>query len=194
MKIKGFTRSLALAAAATAAVAASSASAHAGFLDELFGGASAPQTAPAPAPEPSYNAPQPDGGGVSQPRPAYHAKKKVVAAVERTPTLQKTTDLMSDKTLRPGDAVMMKSGVHIYDGPSTSHHDADEFVALDEARHVPAQAHDQLAAMDVTRRAPLTYVSSNATVVEGRSSGGPNVSEGYKITDARGRSIRYVGP
>ena len=116
MKIKGFTRSLALAAAATTAIAASSASAHAGFLDELFGGASAPQTAPAPAPEPSYNAPQPDGAGVSLPRPAYHAKKKV-AAVEKTPTLQKTTDLMSDKTLRAGDAVMMKSGVHIYDGP-----------------------------------------------------------------------------
>ena len=180
---------------AVAGVSVGSATANAGFLDELFGGGGAP-TAPTPVPQgPSYNAPQPENDGYRMLRPLpHHLKKKSAAVVDKTPMLQKTTDLMSDKTLRPGDAIMMKSGVRIYDGPSTSHHDPDEFVALDEARRVPAKARDELVAMDMTRRAPLKYVASNGTVVEGRSSAGIALSQGVRITDARGRSVRYVGP
>ncbi len=195
MTIAIFTaRRLSLAIALAAGTALAPASAHAGFFDELFGGG-------APAPQPQQV--QPDGGGYTYdqlnqgyqaiPR-APRAKKKVAAAVDRKPVLQKTTDIMSDKTLRPGDAVMMKSGVHIFAGDTDAHHDSSDFVALDTAHHVSKDQKGQLVALDVAHRAPMDYAASTTTMLEGRSVGGRAISEGYKITDARGRSIRYVGP
>jgi hypothetical protein len=185
-------RSLALAVAVLSGVALAPAAAHAGFLDQLFGGG---------APVPEQPQIQPQGGGYSydqmdqgyQPIPRKPRMKKKVAVADK-PVLQKTTDIMSDSTLRPGDAVMMKSGVHIFNGESDSHHDADEFVALDSARHVAKDTKGQLAALDVAHRAPLQYAERTTTMLEGRSVAGREISEGYKITDARGRSIRYVGP
>ena len=187
-------RRLTLAIALAAGTALAPASAHAGFFDQLFGGGT-------PAPEPQQV--QPDGGGYSydQLNQGYtaipsrpRAAKKRVASVDRKPVLQKTTDIMSDNTLRPGDAVMMKSGVHIFAGDSDSHHDKSDFVALDTAHHVSKDAKGQLVALDVAHRAPLEYAASTTTMLEGRSVGGREISEGYKITDVRGRSIRYVGP
>ena len=180
-------------AAATAAIVLAPISAHAGFLDQLFGN-SGFTPAPVEQPNSGYSYDSPDRNlGYAPIQRAPRVKKKVAAApVDKTPNLQKTTDLMSDKTLRPGDAVMMKTGVHVYDGTKTSHHDAGDFVALDKA-DVSKKTRGDLAAMDVTRRAPLAFVASN-DVQEGRSSSGQVITEGYKITDAQGRSIRYVGP
>ena len=186
-------RRITLAFVLAAGTALSPASAHAGFFDQLFGGGT-------PTPEPQQV--QPDGGGYTYDQlnqgysniPSRPRAKKKVAAVDRKPVLQKTTDLMSDSTLRPGDAVMMKSGVHIFSGESDGHHDKSDFVALDAARHVTKDAKGQLVALDVAHRAPMDYATSTTTMLEGRSVGGREISEGYKITDVRGRSIRYVGP
>lgn len=187
-------RRLTLAIALAAGTALAPASAHAGFFDQLFGGGT-------PAPEQQQVAPQGGGYSYDQMDQGYQAipqrpraKKRVVAAVDQKPVLQKTTDIMSDKTLRPGDAVMMKSGVHIFAGDTDSHHESDDFVALDSARHVSKDAKGQLIAMDVAHRAPMDYAASTTTMLEGRSVGGRAISDGYKITDVRGRSIRYVGP
>ena len=184
---------LTLAAALAGTASFAPATAHAGFLDELFG--AAPQQAPIqqPAPDQGFSYGQPTfGEPLAQHR--QHKAKKVVVAVDKTPKLQMTTDLMSDKTLRPGDAVMMKSGVHIFVGERDTHHGSDDFVALDEAHRVTKHDGGELVAMNVAHRAPLDYVGGETTMLEGRSVGGRPLSEGYKITDARGHSVRYVGP
>ena len=186
-------RRLTLAIALAAGTALAPASAHAGFFDQLFGGGTS---------EPAPPQAVPQGGGFTydqmdqgyQAIPQRPRAKKKVAAVDRRPVLQKTTDLMSDPTLRPGDAVMMKSGVHIFAGDSDSHHDSRDFVALETAHHVAKDTKGQLIAMDVAHRAPMDYAASTTTMLEGRSVGGRAISDGYKITDVRGRSIRYVGP
>ena len=187
-------RRVPLAIAFAAAAALAPASAHAGFLDQLFGGGSSEPTQPQISPE--------SGSGYSydqldqnyQPIQRKPRIKKHVAAATDKPVLQKTTDIMSDSTLRPGDAVMMKSGLHIFKGESDSHHGSRDFVALDTARHVSKDTKGQLVALDVARRAPMQYAASTTTMLEGRSVSGREISEGYKITDARGQSIRYVGP
>ena len=190
-------RQAALSLAAMFAIALTPATAHAGFFDQLFGGGMAPQQ-PIEAPAQSGYSQDPTGLNSYRPARTVHVKKKVVvvaATVAKTPLLQKTTDLMSDKTLRTGDAVMMKTGVQIYDGPQQSRHDADQFVALGDADHLKAKTRDELLAMDVTRRNPLVFAAATSSVQEGRSAAtGQPVATGYKITDAHGRSIRYVGP
>lgn len=193
MTFEMFSKRLALASAATALMAFAPATAHAGFLDQLFGGGSfAPAPVQQPSPSYSYDNPDPSLGYAPVRRAPRAARKVAAAHVEKTPTIQKTTDLMSDKTLRPGDAVMMKSGLQVYDGPKASHHESDEFVALDKA-DVSKKTRGELSAMNVTHRAPMNFVASNA-VQEGRSSSGQVINPGYRITDAQGRSIRYVGP
>lgn len=171
-------RFLALGAIISAGVGLAPASANAGFFDQLFGGGT-----PQPA-QPNYGAePQapvsPDAGPVQTQRPF---KRTVAHEVKQV--RQKTTDLMHDKTLRPGDAIMMKDGVHIYNGPEAVKHSAKQFVPIDDARYVTSTQRAALVAMYTT---PTTV-----TLQSGRSIG--VVSPGYRITDARGASVRYVGP
>lgn len=193
MKLVFSGRHAALIAVLAATSILASVPAQAGFFDQLFGGGAEPQ---APIQQPATQGYSYDQPGLGEsPLPERHrAVKKKVAAVDTTPKLQKTTDLMSDKTLRPGDAVMMKSGVHIFVGDRDSHHDASEFVALDAKHHGSKHDSGELVAMDVAHRAPLDYIGGQTTMLEGRSVGGRPINEGYKITDLRGRSIRYVGP
>ena len=169
-------------------LAASSSGAQAGFLDQLLGVFQAPVAAP----QPSY-----DYGRAPTafaPREVRHLRKRV-AAVSDKPVLQKTTGLMDDKTLRSGDAVMMKDGLHVYAGPEESRHSRDQFVPLDEARHVSSQDRVKLAAMDTTRNDPLVTGVKPDTIASGRSAAvGVPVAAGYRITDAKGASVRYVGP
>lgn len=158
--------------------------ARAGFFDQLFGGPPA-----APAYEPS-EAPQmaPSDAPVTRHRP----RKKV--AREIAPVKQTPTDLMHDKTLRPGDAVMMKDGLHVYDGPVARAHDRAEFVPVAHA-DLPKTQRAMLLALDTTHHDPLRGRMTPDTLASGRSAAvGVPVSQGYKITDAHGRSIRYVGP
>ncbi len=162
--------------------------AQAGFLDQLFGAFQPP----APAPQPSYDYGR--APAAFAPREPHHVRKRV-ASVSGKPVLQKTTALMDDKTLRAGDAVMMKDGLHVYTGPEASRHDHDQFVPLDEARHISGQDRVKLASMDTTRNDPLVSGVKPDVIASGRSAavGTPTVV-GYRITDAKGASVRYVGP
>jgi hypothetical protein len=176
-------RTIALCVVVASGTAASSTSARAGFLDELFGSAPMPSQAyPDAAPS------QPDTLAPSA--PVKHRPPRDVA-----PVRQKTTDLMLDKTLRPGDAVMMRDGVHVYDGSETSHHSARQFVPVDAARSVSSKTRAALLAMDTMRNDPLRSGVAPDTLASGRSASvAMPISKGFKITDARGASIRYVGP
>lgn len=179
------TRALAVLSIAVASASVALTPARAGFFDQLFGG---PPAAPAYQP---YDAP----GAAPEDMPVirHHAHKHV--AREVAPVKQTPTDLMHDKTLRPGDAVMMKDGLHVYDGPVARAHDRDEFVPLAHAADLPKTERMALLALDTSRHDPLRGRMTPDTLASGRSAAvGAPVSMGYRITDARGRSIRYVGP
>ena len=160
-------------------------SAHAGFFEQLFGiQAPAPQTAP----ESSY-------GYETAPRlPRVH-RRKHLASVENRTGRQTPTDIMHDTTLRPGDAVMMKTGIRVYEGDRALHHDSDDFVALDDSAVVTRKQREVLVAIDTTRNDPLRGEVAPDTIASGRSASvSTPVSAGYRITDVRGKSLRYVGP
>ena len=164
---------------------ATGSSAHAaGFFEQLFG------TAPSAPPAATYDYAFPPADP-EMPVPAQRPRRVVEDA---KPVLQKTTDLMHDKTLRAGDAVMMKTGIAVYSGGEGSRHTASQFIALDNAR-VSKSSRNVLLAIDETHRDPLGYVA-DATLKEGRSASAneTTVAVGYRITDARGNSVRYVGP
>ena len=181
MNIKMLLRTSAIAISAIGGLFAP-ASAQAGFFEQLFG-----LESPAPQPAPSYETQRP----MRVPRVYRH---KHVALENRTGR-QTPTDLMHDATLRPGDAVMMKSGIHIYEGDRASSHESDDFVALDDADRTSRKQREALLALDTTRNDPLRGEVKPDTIASGRSASvSTPVSAGFKITDARGRSIRYVGP
>ncbi len=180
--------SVMLAIGVVAGLASMPTAAQAGFFDQLFGGFQAPAAAPIEA-SPSYN-------GAVDVAPRSHIHRVVrIAPVDSKPVLQKTTDLMHDKTLRAGDAVMMKDGIHVYAGRDGDRHNKGEFVTLDDARHVASKARVELAGLDVTRNDPLAVGNAPDTIASGRSAsvGTPTVA-GYRITDVKGASVRYVGP
>ena len=163
------------------------ASAQAGFFDQLFGGSASP--------EPSVQANEPQLDVPSQPMVLQrrHAVKKV--AVDDKPVLQKTTDLMHDKTLLPGDAVMMKTGIKIYTGRDSVTHRRADFTSLDNARQVSPATKTVLASMDATRNDPLAKAANPDTLASGRSASvSAPIVAGIKFTDQRGVTIRYVGP
>ena len=177
-----------LAIGVVAGLVTGSTGAQAGFFEQLFSGFQAQ----APAPEPSYDynsAPR-----VPAPSLVHHFRRRV-ASVSSKPVLQKTTDLMDDKTLRPGDAVMMKDGLHIYTGSEASTHERDQFVRLDEAHRLSDRERVRLASMDTMRNDPLMHDNQANTIASGRSAAvGSPVVAGYRITDVKGASVRYVGP
>ena len=164
--------------------------AQAGFFDQLFGAPSQPVYN-----QPSYNGAPPQQLDV-QPEPFVlqrRAVKRVVA--DDKPVLQKTTDLLHDKTLRPGDAVMMKTGIHVYTGRETAAHKAAEFSPLDQAPRLRPNERVALASMDGTRNDPLAKGAAPDTLSSGRSAAvSTPIVAGVKFTDQRGKTIRYVGP
>ena len=181
---------LALGLAFAAGVSMAPASANAGFFDQLFGGG-----APQPS-QPSYSDPVPQQMApfIRTPAAPRHIKKKI-ALRDATPVRQKTTDLWHDKTLRPGDAVVMRDGLHIYNGPEAGRHSSDQFVPMDDADHVTTTQRAALVAMDTTRFNPLKADRGSDVLASGRSAAvGAPISPGFRITDARGASVRYVGP
>lgn len=162
--------------------------AQAGFLEQLFG----------VAPEPAPQAPAYDYG---QPAPAYRLapapsrpKRKIVASDK--PKLQKTTELMRDTTLQAGDAVMTKDGLRIYTGDDgVGHHSKADFDTIDSLDGVPKAEKVALMALDTTRNDPLRHGTQPDTVASGRSASvSTNLTQGHTIVDAKGRSVRYVGP
>ena len=165
----------------------------ANFFEQLFGGGTPAPVQQAPTDVPSYDRGAPSGLEVLP----IHRHKRLVA-VRSEPVRQKTTDLAHDRPLHPGDAIVLKTGIEIYDGPSSGKHNMSQFVALSDADISP-KAKQQLASMDASRLDP----QMNSPLLEGRSvsspssrvgSDGVSITKGFKITDAQGKSIRYVGP
>ena len=170
-------------------LAAMPAPAHAGFFEQLFG--IAPQAAPQAAPVPAYGYDAPQS---YESAPVHrHIKHKVV---DEKPKLQKPTDLMHDATLQTGDAIMMKSGLKIYVGSDGDGvHDKADFRPLDAVRGVPKEERKVLVTMDTTRNDPLRGALNPDTIASGRSAAVASpVSPGHDIVDARGKTLRYVGP
>ena len=160
------------------------ASAHAGFFEQLFGLQPPAVEQPTTA-QPEYLAP---------PRVHRPARKRV--AVETIGSGKQTpTDLMHDKTLRQGDAVMMKDGMHVYAGSSRASHQADDFVPLDQAE-LPRKQLATLAAVDTTRASVAEKDAGAAgTLASGRSAAvSAPIVQGTVVSDARGGKVRYVGP
>jgi hypothetical protein len=157
------------------------ATAQAGFFDQFFGG----------QPQPFFGF-QRFGGPAGAPvgRRFHHAR----AVVDEKPVRQMPTDLMHDKTLRYGDAVMMETGISIFTGERKASHDRDDFSPLQGARVRPGQK-IALGAVDVTRLDSVTAPKSSGGLVSGRSSTVTMpVAKGVMIQDPSGKSIRYVGP
>ena len=185
-KVAGRRASVVLAIGVVAGLAALPTSAQAGFFEQLFGGFQAQPVAP---PSVEYNAPS------EAPIRAPVRKVHRMAVSDGKPVLQKTTDLMRDKTLRAGDAVMMKDGMHIYAGLESDRHVRNQFVPLDEARRVSSRERVELAGLDTTRNDPLAGGRAPDTIASGRSASvSTPISAGYRITDVKGASVRYVGP
>ena len=103
--------------------------AHAGFFEQFFGG-------PQRSSQPSYGYDNPDAPRGNEPFMIQPRARVVRKAVDDKPVLQKTTDLIHDKTLRQGDAVMTKTGIKIFTGRETATHSMAEFTPLDNARRV----------------------------------------------------------
>lgn len=163
--------------------------AHAGFLEQLFG--IAPQAAApvAPAPDYRYDAPQSFDAPVRR-----RAKRKV--ALDDKPKLQKPTDLMHDTTLQTGDAVMMKGGIHVYVGDDRDmKHSKADFEPIDEVRGLPRQERRALIAKESFRGDTVSDGGKKDVVSSGRSAAVADVvARGHDIIDARGKTVRYVGP
>ena len=112
---KGRSTNVIIAAVALGCLIAPSA-AQAGFFEQLFGAPPAP-------PAPTYSYESPAASTVESSRPhmsradmnmpfAHRSTRRTHLAaqpkLDTKPVLQKTTSLMSDKTLHAGDAVMMR--------------------------------------------------------------------------------------
>lgn len=165
----GFARRALCAAAVGIAILASAAPANAGFLDFIF----KPQSAPAPAAVEIPAAP------VGAPLAQTHVKderiartaphKKLAAEIEprkpkRAPCCKPGEDpvayLMHDETLRPGDAIVTKDGIRIFEGPVSSHHMSSDFTPLRDARNVDSKTRATLAQVDAPAGEPLSAVAS----------------------------------
>lgn len=170
------------------ALATGTAPAQAGFFDQLFGLPAAPVAQPYAPPPGAYSQPDAIAPSVRPRRVRRHY-------VDAKPMLQKTTDLMRDTTLRPGDAVMMKNGLQVFEGDEGNRHVRGDFVSLNDADSLSKRERIQLAAADTTRNDPLRHSTALSQLASGRSAAiATPIVTGVKITDARGHVVRYVGP
>jgi hypothetical protein len=148
MRIAGGSRCLAI----TATLLMLTAPAHAGLLDFLFGH-QADQThqsaaAPAPAGDSEHMRPR-LSRPISAPRRLTGASgsHRVVALCCKNGS-DPMVALMSDPTLRDGDAVMTPQGLTIFEGPTTTRlHHQEDFVAIGKATHLPLNNRARLAAV-----------------------------------------------
>ena len=155
-------------------------SAQAGFFEQLFG--------MQPAPEVQQPA-------VASPDVQFAPRRVHRAPVRRKVATAVVTDLMHDKTLHRGDAVIMKDGLHVYRGSAQGTHEAHDFVPLDESG-LPRKERLTLAAVDTTRASVADKdAGAPGSLASGRSAAvSAPISEGTMVTDPRGGKVRYVGP
>lgn len=181
-------RCAALTVAGCIALAVPDAPARAGFFDFLF--------PPAPvAPAPIYRRARPHFYHREAAHFARPARK--IAAAKHRKTIEakaslppRVIDLMDDESLRNGDGVMTQEGLRIFVGAEGSHHGAEDFAKVSETEGLTRSAKTAYLAVD----AGLQGAATEAVVVTGRSAADTEISAGVPIVDARGHTIRYVGP
>jgi hypothetical protein len=192
---------LAAATAFGAQVWAHPASAQAGFLDQLFGPLFRP---------PAYGYQDHHAWGA---RPGYRGRwhhlsrhygrnsavRERFIVIERPDDAeegeqpaerQQPVDIMQDESLEFGDAVMTEAGIRVFVGDSGDSHGPEDFRRPSEVRGLSKRERKALAALDAKESA--SDVTSG--IVTGRSASDSKITAGEKITDAKGRAIRYVGP
>lgn len=170
-------------------------SAQAGFLDDLFGSLFQPP----PAYRGYRDSPAWGTGGFRHRAHPWKQKagqrrgvrKKIIAAAKpETAGPQEPVDIMADKSLRKGDAVMTHSGIRIFVGQSGDRHEPEDFKKPAEVKGLSKSARRALASLEPGNSA----FSVSPSIVTGRSITGRAIAAGEMITDAKGRTIRYVGP
>jgi hypothetical protein len=162
--------------------------AHAGFFDFLFQQFQPPNPRYFPRP-PAYR-PWGHANGFRRHKVVAHRNEKAGHPVRP----HAPVDIMNDESLQEGDAVMTRSGIRIFVGDYGSHHHkAGDFRKLSEIKGLSKRERKSLAELDAPRSISSTD-DSKAGLVTGRSATEAGLSAGKTFTDARGRTIRYVGP
>jgi hypothetical protein len=123
----------------------------------------------------------------------HPAHRKVILADETNHLVRAYTpiNLMDDESLRHGDAVMTGAGIRIFVGDNGSPHNQADFRMLSDIKGISKRKRNALSALDASNPGANEGVSG---MVTGRSVTDTTIVTGVTITDARGRSIRYVGP
>jgi hypothetical protein len=88
---------------------------------------------------------------------------------------------------------MTGAGIRIFVGDYGSHHDLTDFRMLSEIKGLSKRKRNALAALDSLGSNPGANEGKSG-MVTGRSATDSSIVTGEMITDARGRSVRYVGP
>jgi hypothetical protein len=192
---------LAAATAFGAQVWAHPASAQAGFLDQLFGPLFRP-------PAYGYQDYHPWGARPGYRRRWHHlghhygrnsAFRERFIVIERSDEAeerqepverQKPVDIMKDDSLQWGDAVMTEAGIRVFVGDSDDSHGPEDFRRPSEVRGLSKVERRALVALEAKGSAS----DVTGSIVTGRSAAGSEITAGKMITDAKGRTIRYVGP
>jgi hypothetical protein len=187
---------MAAAAALLALILALPGSAQAGFFDELFGQLFRPpvyqsyRAYPPRGATPGYRPRWHHFGHKAGRNVATHKRTIVVERPEKAVERQEPVDIMEDKSLRRGDAVMTVAGIRVFVGDSGDRHDPEDFRRPSEVRGLSKIERKALAALD-TKGSASDLTGGIAT---GRSATDRKITAGEIITDAKGRTIRYVGP
>lgn len=105
--------------------------------------------ADAPAPEASYEAPQ-DRPVIVRPRRVHSAPHPIVAKIAVGPVAP--VSIFEDRTLKPGDAVMTKTGLRIFVGGHRAPYTDADFAALDDASGLSKQTQKALLIIDKAPR------------------------------------------
>ena len=166
--------------------------AHAGLFDLLFGQQPAPPVYVQPPSADTYLETRPFERMRRQTRRVEAAPKEDHAAIKEA---AKSTDIMHDRTLKPGDAVMTTNGVRVFDGEKSSRHDSDDFVKLSDTSGMSRQLRSTLDAINAHRSQPSWQVGEAELPLQtGRSTTGSTPPAPRTSVDKDGHTIRVVGP
>ena len=174
------------------AISAQTGVAHAGLFDLLFGSQQPAPTYAQPPLADTYLETRPFEKMRRQTRRVETAPKEDHAAIKEA---AKSTDIMHDRTLKPGDAVMTDNGVRVFDGGKSSHHDSDDFVKLSDTSGMSRQLRSTLDAINAHRSQPSWQMGEAELPLQtGRSSTGSATPAPRTSVDKDGHTIRVVGP
>ena len=147
----GFRRA-AIASIAIVAVASAALADDSGVHDFLLSGSSASERS---APVAPAAAPVREGAQRERPvsyRPLVIRRKTPRVVVAVGPTKPAKVSIFEDRTLRPGDAVMMADGIRIFAGSRSWPYAKSDFVGLDKAHDLSRETVKVLAELNTLPR------------------------------------------